>query len=155
LLYRLDVVAIEVPPLREHMADLPRLVQHFLELAILRNPRTQLRRLSPEAMDALGSYSWPGNVRELEHVIERLVVLGRSESAALDELPAHVTARAEAAATLHFGDSVLPIRELQRRYASWALQRLGGAKMATCEALGIDSKTLSKWLSSESTPRGS
>ena len=157
LLYRLDVVSIEVPPLREHMEDLPRLIQHFLDLARGRNPRALLRRLSPEVMNTLGSYAWPGNVRELEHVIERLVVLGRSEVAMPDELPAHVSARSTTATSLDFGDVVLPIRELQRRYASWALQRFGGAKMATCEALGIDSKTLSKWLGAggEGTPRSS
>jgi two-component system response regulator HydG len=154
LLYRLDVVSIEVPPLREHMEDLPRLLQHFVSQARARNPKAELVRLSAEAMNALSAYSWPGNVRELEHVIERLAVLGRSETAGIDELPNHITARSAAATELNFGDKVLPIRELQRRYASWALQRFGGAKMATCEALGIDSKTLSKWLAAEGTTRG-
>ena len=155
LLYRLDVVSIEIPPLREHLEDMPRLIEHFLTLTRARNPRSALVRIAPAAMDALGSYHWPGNVRELEHLLERLAVLARSETATLEDLPAHIVARATAPAALDFGDTVLPIRELQRRYASWALQRFGGAKMATCEALGIDSKTLSKWLSHDGSRGGS
>jgi two-component system response regulator HydG len=77
----------------------------------------------------------------------------RSETAGPDDLPAHIKIQSERATNLEFGETVLPIRELQRRYAAWALQRLGGAKMATCEALGIDSKTLSKWLSEGSGGR--
>src|SRR5215831_1548367 len=88
LLYRLDVVAIEVPPLREHMDDLPRLVQHFLALTRARNPKSQLVRIAPAAMDVLTAYNWPGNVRELEHLLERLAVLCRSETATLEDLPA-------------------------------------------------------------------
>jgi two-component system response regulator HydG len=154
LLYRLDVVAIEIPPLREHLSDLPRLIEHFLALTRARNPKSQLVRIAPAALDVLTAYSWPGNVRELEHLLERLAVLCRSETATLEDLPAHIVSRATAPSVLDFGDTVLPIRELQRRYASWALERLGGAKMATCEALGIDSKTLSKWLGADSGSRG-
>jgi two-component system response regulator HydG len=146
LLYRLDVVAIEIPPLREHIEDLPRLIEHFLALTRARNPKSKLVRIAPAALDVLAAYSWPGNVRELEHLLERLAVLSRTETATLEDLPPHMVSRATAPSALDFGDTVLPIRELQRRYASWALQRFGGAKMATCEALGIDSKTLSKWL---------
>ncbi|HTQ03648.1 MAG TPA: sigma-54 dependent transcriptional regulator [Polyangiaceae bacterium] len=154
LLYRLDVIAIEIPPLREHIEDMPRLIEHFLALTRARNPKSELVRIAPAALDVLSAYSWPGNVRELEHLLERLAVLCRSESAALEDLPAHVVSRAAAPVALNFGDTVLPIRELQRRYASWALQRFGGAKMATCEALGIDSKTLSKWLGADSGTKG-
>jgi two-component system response regulator HydG len=151
LLYRLDVISIEVPPLREHIEDLPRLIAHFLALTRARNPKSALVRIAPDALDVLTAYSWPGNVRELEHLLERLAVLCRAETATLEDLPAHIVARVAAPTTLDFGDTVLPIRELTRRYASWALQRLGGAKMATCEALGIDSKTLSKWLGEAGT----
>jgi two-component system response regulator HydG len=149
LLYRLDVVSIEIPPLREHMQDLPSLIEHFLAGARARNPNTQLVRLSADAMAALGAYFWPGNVRELEHLIERLTVLCPAAEATVADLPAHITTPRMQESALDFGDTILPIRELQRRYAAWALQRLGGAKMATCEALHIDSKTLSKWLAAE------
>ncbi|WP_394823133.1 sigma-54-dependent transcriptional regulator [Pendulispora albinea] len=151
LLYRLDVIAVDVPPLRRRKEDIPRLAAHFLAAAQSRHPKATLRRLSRDVMDALLAYAWPGNVRELEHVIERITLLCPGEQAALADLPKNLTSPAGAAnparaADMAFGDEVLPIREIQRRYASWALQKLGGAKMATCEALGIDSKTLAKWL---------
>ena len=95
---------------------------------------------------------WRGNVRELEHVIERLVLLCRTEEATLADLPKNMVYEPQEIAEPQFGNQVIPIRELQRRYASWALKRFSGAKLATCEALGIDSKTLAKWLRSESSP---
>jgi two-component system, NtrC family, response regulator HydG len=144
-----------LPPNGTTPCNLPRLVDHFLEGARARNPKTPLVRLAPEAIEALTRYSWPGNVRELEHLIERLAVLARSDEATLADLPQHVASPSATPARLDFGDTVLPIREIQRRYAGWALERFGGAKMSTCDAFGIDSKTLSKWLSSEGSRRGS
>ena len=149
LLYRLDVVSIEIPPLRARRADLPHLIEHFMPRALSRSTRTRPLRFSRAALDALSSYSWPGNVRELEHLIERLVLLCRDDEVGSADLPKSITDRRAELSEPSFGERVLPIRELQRRYAAWALERLGGAKMATCDALGIDSKTLSKWLSAE------
>ncbi|HYQ02190.1 MAG TPA: sigma-54 dependent transcriptional regulator [Polyangiaceae bacterium] len=149
LLYRLDVVSIEVPALRARRSDLPQLIEHFLPRALSRSTRSSPLHFSQPAMDALSSYLWPGNVRELEHLIERLVLLCRADEVRLSDLPKSITDRRAEVTEPRFGDRVMPIRELQRRYAAWALERLGGAKMATCEALCIDSKTLSKWLSSD------
>jgi two-component system response regulator HydG len=150
LLYRLDVVSIEIPALRARRSDLPQLIEHFMPRALSRSARSSPLHFSRAAMDALSSYAWPGNVRELEHLIERLVLLCRDDEVKLLDLPKSITDRRAEVSELRFGDQVMPIRELQRRYAAWALERLGGAKMATCEALCIDSKTLSKWL----TPDG-
>ena len=150
LLYRLDVVSIEIPALRARRSDLPQLIEHFMPRALSRSTRSTPLRFSQSAMDALSSYAWPGNVRELEHLIERLVLLCRDDEVKLSDLPKSVTDRRPEITEPRFGERVMPIRELQRRYAAWALERLGGAKMATCEALCIDSKTLSKWLSSDS-----
>lgn len=150
LLYRLDVVSIEIPALRARRADLPQLIEHFMPRALARSTRSEPLRFSQPAMDALCSYGWPGNVRELEHLIERLVLLCRDDEVRLADLPKLITERRAEVSGPSFGERVIPIRELQRRYAAWALEQLGGAKMATCEALGIDSKTLGKWLSSES-----
>lgn len=86
-------------------------------------------------------------MRELEHVIERLTLLCRNGVATLNDLPKAVTAEPQSRSDIHFGDRVIPMRELQRRYVAWALQQLGGAKMATCERLGVDAKTLKRWLS--------
>ncbi len=149
LLYRLDVVSIEIPPLRARRTDLPQLIEHFMPRALVRSTRTSTLRFSRAAMDALSAYAWPGNVRELEHLIERLVLLCREDEVGLSDLPKSITDHRAEVAEPRFGERVMPIRELQRRYAAWALERLGGAKMATCEALGIDSKTLGKWLSTD------
>ncbi len=149
LLYRLDVVEVEIPPLRHRREDIPMLIEHFLADARARYPKAVVERLSRGATKILLEHGWPGNVRELKHVIERVVILGRDAEASEADLPPAITARAGRTVALDFGDEVIPIRELQRRYASWALERLGGKKMLTCERLGIDSKTLAKWLAEE------
>jgi len=149
LMYRLDVVSVELPPLRERIDDLPRLIQKFAHEAHERNQSSRLLRLSPPVMEAFSRYLWPGNVRELEHVIERLTLLCPDGLATLEDLPKSLTSAAASPAEIHFGGQVIPMRELQRRYVAWALQQLGGAKMATCERLGIDAKTLKRWLSIE------
>ncbi len=147
LMYRLDVVSIELPPLRQRTEDLPKLITRFSQAAQLRNPGSPPLRFPPEVMEALLRYPWPGNVRELEHVIERLTLLCPTGVATLNDLPKSMTREPESPAQINFGDRVIPMRELQRRYVAWALQQLGGAKMATCERLGVDAKTLKRWLS--------
>ena len=145
LLYRLEVVTIEVPPLRLRIDDLPLLVDYFLERAKAKHGSSPVRSLSAEVHRAFARHPWPGNVRELEHLIERLVVLGRNAEVGLTELPPHFNEPADA--TFRFEGAVLPMREVQRRYAAWAYERLGGRKLLTAETLGIDDKTLARWLS--------
>jgi two-component system response regulator HydG len=152
LLYRLDVISIDLPALRHRRDDIPLLVDAFLASALKRYPHSTVRAISAEVMDVFMLAPWRGNVRELEHVIERLVVLSHSEVAQVSDLPKSILPQTRTSGEPDFGDTVLPIRELQRRYASWALQRFSGAKMATCDALGVDSKTLAKWLRSDSSP---
>jgi len=148
LLYRIEGVIIDVPPLRQRREDIPLLAQRMLEEARARHPQATVERFSSAASHALLEYRWPGNVRELEHAIGRSVLLGRGQTIEASDLP---TPRAPGPSTSarDFGDTVIPVRELQREYAAWALERLGGRKMITCEKLGIDSKTLAKWLSSD------
>jgi len=149
LLYRLDVVSIEIPALRFRRDDIPALVARFLEAARRKHAASPVERFAAEAMEALARYDWPGNVRELEHVVERAVLLGRSAEVARAELPrAVLEGQARAAAAPSFGGEVLPMRELQRRYAHWAFERCGGSKRAACDALQIDYKTLMRWLGS-------
>jgi two-component system response regulator HydG len=148
LLYRLEVVTIDLPPLRLRRDDIPILLAHFLARAKGTHPRSPVERFSAEALDVLGDYAWPGNVRELEHVVERLVVLGRAAEVGLADLPASVRARPPAGAP--FSGPVVPMREMQRRYAAWACQQLGGRRMLTASTLGIDDKTLAKLLAEES-----
>jgi len=154
LRYRLEVVAVELPPLRHRREDIPLLVDHYLQTARARHPESPAHRISAAAMSRLAAYSWPGNVRELIHAVERMVLLARAAEIGAADLPQAVaTARpAEAPA---FTGPVLPVRELTRRYALWALEQLGGHRTRTAEKLGIDMKTLAKWLSeAEAPPEG-
>ena len=149
LLYRLDVVTIEIPALRHRRDDIPLLVDRFLAEAKARHPRSPVERFSAEAMTRLLEYSWPGNVRELAHAIERVVLLGKHAEVPASELPASTTTGRAPGMPASLDEGVLPIREVQRRYAAWALEKLGGHKTRTAEALDVDAKTLAKWLSGE------
>jgi len=94
LCYRLNVINIDLPPLRQRKEDIPLLVDHFLKKYSEENERP-LRRITPEALRALVSHSWPGNVRELENVMERAVVLSNANEIGMDLLPDHVANRQE------------------------------------------------------------
>ena len=144
LLYRLDVVAIEVPALRHRREDILPLVEHFLETFRAKYPNSPVTGFTPAALRRLMDYPWPGNVRELAHLIQRMVVLGRTAVADLEDLPPGLSQDAQAVPG-GFGDLV-PARELQHRYAAWALEQCGGHKSHTAERLGIDIKTLNRWL---------
>ncbi|HVY45673.1 MAG TPA: sigma-54-dependent Fis family transcriptional regulator, partial [Minicystis sp.] len=126
-------------------ADVPLLAEHFLGVARAKYPTSRVSRFAPDAIDRLVAYRWPGNVRELAHLVERHVLLGTDAEIRAADLPAHV--RTPAAPDLpSFDGPVVPMRDLQRRYARWAMEQLGGRRMRVAEALGIDKKTLSRWL---------
>jgi two-component system, NtrC family, response regulator HydG len=145
LLFRLEVVRLDLPPLRDRLEDLPILVEHFLKAAKVRHPKSPVERFSLEAYARLAQHTWPGNVRELEHVVERAVLLGRAQEVQPSELQLEA-GRGSGEGRLAFSGPVLPLRELQRRYAAWALQQQGGRRLATAESLGVDRKTLAKLL---------
>jgi two-component system response regulator HydG len=145
LLYRLDVVTIEIPPLRHRREDILPLAEHFLREARPRHPSSPVERFGPEAAERLLSYEWPGNVRELQHVAERVVLLGREEAVGLSDLPAALRENARGSA-LQFRGAVVPFRDLQRQYAVWALEQCGGHRGRTAERLEVDAKTLARWL---------
>jgi two-component system response regulator HydG len=129
LLYRLEVVTIDLPPLRLRRDDLPILVEHFLQRAREKHSSSPVEQFSPEVYAAFLAHSWPGNVRELEHVVERLVVLGRGKMVSVDELPAPVRQHESDAFT--FNGPVLPMREVQRRYAVCALSTTTSGRFST------------------------
>lgn len=149
LLYRLEGIAIEIPPLRLRKDDIPALVDKLLADARASNPKSVVERFSREATDLLLAYPWPGNVRELEHAIGRAVLLGRGGEAGPGDLPPSIVERSKRKAEIDFGQAILPVRDVQRRYAAWALEQVGGRKSLACEKLGIDAKTLNKWLQSD------
>jgi two-component system response regulator HydG len=149
LLYRLDVVTIEIPALRHRAADIPPLIERLLADAKGRHPRSPVEGFDRDAMARLMAHSWPGNVRELAHVIERVVLLGRGPEVSTSELPPNVKSTPPAGLPAAVGETVIPIRDVQRRYALWAFEMLGGHKARTAEALEVDSKTLMKWLNGD------
>ena len=151
LRFRLDVVTLELPALRHRREDIPELAAVFLAAARTRYLASPVTSVSREALARMLDYAWPGNVRELSHAIERAVLLGDSPEVRLADLPPSL--RASSPLDLAAADrAILPIREVQRRYAAWALEKLGGRKARTAEELGVDVKTLTKWLS-EVDPR--
>jgi two-component system response regulator HydG len=150
LRYRLDVVSVELPPLRHRREDIPLLLEHFLREARRKHPSSPAEHIAPATLARLLDHPWPGNVRELAYAVERLVLLARGAEIDSRDLPPAIAApRSEG---LDFTGPVMPVRELQRRYAAWALEQLGGQKKRTAEKLGIDLKTLAKWLSENDPP---
>jgi two-component system, NtrC family, response regulator HydG len=150
LLFRLDVVTIAIPPLRQRREDLPELMSHFLEQARKKHPTSPVRRLSPATLERLLAYRWPGNVRELANVIERFVLLGATEEVSSEDWPPSLGVLT--GDTLEFSGPIQPLHELDRRYAQWVLDQLGGRKMATAEKLEIDRRTLARLLGEVTKP---
>ncbi len=138
LFFRLNVVQIKLPPLRERKSDIPLLVNSFLEK--FSEPNGRVRTISEDAIARLIAYDWPGNVRELENAIERAVALGSGPILHVVDLPSN----------LHYGsrdhlsqsDEVLPLEELERRAILRALREAGGDKLAAARLLGIGKTTL-------------
>jgi two-component system response regulator HydG len=141
LYYRLKVVTIRLPPLRERREDIALLVEHFVARIGERVPSSPVKSLAPECLRMLEQHSWPGNVRELEHVIENLVVTGGSAVVGPKELEASLAVLAK-----HPLDrarkELISLRELEQEYIGWVLERTGGNKTRAAEILGIDPSTL-------------
>jgi DNA-binding NtrC family response regulator len=148
LYYRLNVVTITVPPLRERASDIPLLTQHFLELFARRSGRP-LKRLAPEAVALLANYRWPGNVRELEHVIERATALSASETLLPDDFPPHLREERDRAPRLPADGMTL--EDVKRWYVNKVLEESGGNKLRASELLGIDRRTLYRILERQAT----
>ena len=138
LYYRLNVVSIHVPPLRERREDILPLINLFLRLYNQRR-NMNVEGISPEALDLLLHYDWPGNVRELANVIERLVVLGREGVVKHNDLAFAGWRNAEKPTN---GEEDLTLQEVERNHIRKVLKRFQGRKNETAQALGIDRKTL-------------
>jgi DNA-binding NtrC family response regulator len=139
LFYRLGVVIINLPPLRERREDIPLLIERFLKAASSKAGKQV--ELTRPAVDALTSYHWPGNVRELENLIERMVVFARSSRIDVGDLPPTVTPRAPVLEKRLFDD--LPtLDEVERRYLLHVLEQVGNNRTRAAEVMGIDRRTL-------------
>jgi len=138
LFYRLSVVPIYLPPLRERMEDVPLLANYFLEKFNKKRGKN-IKAISDKAMEALMQHDWPGNVRELENVIERAVVLADGEVIQPRDLSYYgLTAMAPQASR----DWNKSLADVEREHIARTLKRFGGHKGKTAELLGIDRKTL-------------
>jgi two-component system response regulator HydG len=141
LYYRLNVISITAPPLRARREDIPLLVDHFLGLYCAKNGRPRLQP-TRGALDRLLEYSWPGNVRELENVIERAVVLSRSEALTESDLPDAVALAAPSAATSLTFDVGTPLDEIELRVIRETLRHTKGDKSLAAQLLGISTRTI-------------
>jgi two-component system, NtrC family, response regulator HydG len=143
LFYRLNVVPLMVPPLRDRAEDIPALVEHFLAKARERNPAAAARRLAPEVCASLARCPWPGNVRELENVVTRLVVVCAKEVIELTDLEAHVPQVLTPASPIDRAKQRLTtLRDLESDYIAWVIEQSGGNKTRAAEILGIDPSTI-------------
>ncbi len=149
LFYRLQVVPIFIPPLRDHRSDIPLLIEYFVERIRTRNPSREIE-VSREAMVALWSHDWPGNIRELENMIERLAIMCDDSIIGLSTLPENLLAGTRPAIphipeTL--GEEGLDlnrlVRDLEGRLINDALKQTGGNKQAAARLLGLKRTTFS------------
>jgi len=148
LYYRLNVVTLTVPPLRERPQDIPLLAQHFLD-KFARAAGRPVKRLAPEALAVLVGHRWLGNVRELEHAIERAVALSSSEMLLPDDFPPNLRREPESLPSLPA--SRMTLEEVKRWYLNKVLEEAGGNKLRAAELLGIDRRTLYRILERQTT----
>jgi DNA-binding NtrC family response regulator len=136
--YRLNVLGLTVPPLRERREDIPPLIEHFLRQ--FRATGEAVKSIAPEALRLLRDYAWPGNVRELANTIERLVILAPGEVIGPEDLPLNI--RVPAGPPPGRPRGAVSLAEMERLHITRVLAETGGRKMQAARLLGIDLKTL-------------
>jgi len=139
LFYRLNVVSIKMPLLKERKEDIPLLVNHFTHNFSTIMGYKKVTNVSPEAMDVLLKYDWPGNVRELENVIERAFALGVNETIGISDLPPEIK---ESGKRTKAKQEIYNLKENEIHLINKALQKTGGNKIETANLLGINIATL-------------
>jgi DNA-binding NtrC family response regulator len=137
LFYRLNVVTIDLPPLRDRRPDIPELLEHFLNTRQIGRNRFQIH---PDALEALVGYDWPGNIRELANVIERAQILAEEHLITLDDLPETMVSLSSPSASMS-GDPQ-HLREVERRHLMEVLKREKWNKVHAAKALGISRRAL-------------
>jgi len=146
LYYRLNVISIVLPPLRNRPGDITLLADAFLKRAAeARNEAP--RALEPEALEAMQRYTWPGNVRELENALERAAILAKGSSIPLSALPERVVEPKSEPLVSDTSQSNPTLDTIERAYIMWVLENEGGNKPRAAEVLGIDPSTLHRKLS--------
>jgi two-component system response regulator HydG len=152
LYFRLNVLSVHVPPLRDHREDIPALAAHFLAEACHRAPESPVRSIGRDALRVLSQSAWPGNVRELASSIERAVVFGVDEMIDCHQLEPTDAAPLPSSSPPTSGsgwpfpaDAPWTLRRLNRAYTDWVLAGTAGNKEQAAEILGIDLSTLYRW----------
>ena len=138
--YRLHVVTINLPPLREHPEDIPLLANHFIKTAC-HHAKKSVSGISKEAMEILTHYHWPGNIRQLENVIERAVTLTTNNVLMPSDISEDLSLK-EADHPLSSSEALLTLEEMKRQYVEQILNQTGGNQSKAAEVLGINRKTL-------------
>lgn len=145
LFYRLNVIALHIPPLRHRIEDIPVLIETFLHRAAVSRDE-ELKVFDPDALETLLSYSWPGNVRELENAVERAVILSPGTRITRSALPDRVLDRKAAPLIAESAPANPSLETIERAYIKWVLDSVGGNKTRAAEVLGIDPSTLHRKL---------
>ena len=148
LFYRLAVIEIAIPPLRDRPEDILPLAEHFLGRAKAR-ARLSIQGFSGAAARVLMAYDWPGNVRELENAVERAVALAQDEWISPDDLPPTVQKPSTPDLFASAAERMMTLEEVDRAYVKHVLERFGGNKVRAAAALGINRRTIQRWLGEE------
>jgi DNA-binding NtrC family response regulator len=144
LFYRLYVVVITLPPLRERQDDILLLLNHYLAVFNEENAK-QIGGFSPAAYEMLAGYEWPGNIRELRNLVERMVVLARGSVLDVKDIPAQIREKVSGGGEVKV-DSDLTVDEMEKRMIVQALEKTGGNRTKAAEKLGISRRTLHRKL---------
>jgi DNA-binding NtrC family response regulator len=140
LYYRLNVVSVDIPPLRDRRADIP-LLAHFFLRRFAKQFHREIKGFSDETLEVLRNYYFPGNVRELENIIEHAVAMAREDTIGVQDLPSDFSEIG--VFSFEQPDSqVMPLREMERKYIEWVLSRVGRNKTQAAKLLGIDRSSL-------------
>jgi transcriptional regulator with PAS, ATPase and Fis domain len=140
LYYRLCVVEIRLPPLRDRRDDIPLLVRHFIDQIACESNRP-VKDITPEALDALMVYDWPGNIRELRNTLESVIVLSLKEQIELSDLPPHISGARPIQALVKSG---MTLADLEKEAIRRTLEETGGHRAKSAEVLGISVRTLQR-----------
>jgi DNA-binding NtrC family response regulator len=147
LYYRLKVIPIEIPPLRDRRSDIPLLIHHFLDV-LCKVKKKKIRGISKKVMKALGNYDWPGNVRELENIVERMVILSEDDYLDLEDLPEKIAQMEKMDQTIQMlipdeGFSLSnAINEYERQLILNALEKADWVKNRAAKLLNMNRTTL-------------
>jgi DNA-binding NtrC family response regulator len=148
LYYRLKVIDIELPPLRDRKEDIPLIIQHFIT-KFNKNLKKNVSGISEQALKLLFNYAWPGNVRELENIIERAITLTQGEVISLEDLPTPMAHEEDKDSTGKALREKYTVDQLEKEYIKKVLIEAGGNKSKAAQILGLNRKTLYRKLQEE------